>query len=194
MTFTSTRRHCPDAATTSRSPSMPPAPRAYPDLLDLLGRLDRRVRQERPVPPAWTELTARQGPPDRPDPKVLPAQPGPSGRPDPKVLRGQRGQRGPPGRPGPPPSSEPTPSASSKRGRHGSVHHWIDHVERRDRIPSNNMSAAGQTLNISENPALFSLIGTNYGGNGTTTFQLPDLTSAAPDNTIYLICVSGVFP
>lgn len=60
--------------------------------------------------------------------------------------------------------------------------------------PSNYMSAAGQTLNISENPALFSLIGTNYGGNGTTTFQLPDLTSAAPDNTIYLICVSGVFP
>ena len=75
------------------------------------------------------------------------------------------------------------------------MHHWIDHVERRDRrsLP-NYMSAAGQTRNISENPALFSLIGTNYGGNGTTTFQLPDLTSAAPDSTIYLICVSGVFP
>jgi len=33
----------------------------------------------------------------------------------------------------------------------------------------------GSTLSISQNTALFSLLGTNYGGNGTTTFQLPDL-------------------
>lgn len=33
----------------------------------------------------------------------------------------------------------------------------------------------GQTLAISTNQALFSLLGTTYGGNGTTTFQLPDL-------------------
>jgi len=33
----------------------------------------------------------------------------------------------------------------------------------------------GQTLPISQNTALFSLLGTNYGGNGQTTFQLPDL-------------------
>ena len=35
--------------------------------------------------------------------------------------------------------------------------------------------ANGQTIPISENTALFSLLGTNYGGNGTTTFQLPNL-------------------
>ena len=34
---------------------------------------------------------------------------------------------------------------------------------------------AGQLLPISQNTALFSLLGTTYGGNGTTTFQLPDL-------------------
>ena len=34
---------------------------------------------------------------------------------------------------------------------------------------------AGQTINISSNTALFSIIGTTYGGNGTTTFMLPDL-------------------
>jgi microcystin-dependent protein len=34
---------------------------------------------------------------------------------------------------------------------------------------------AGQTLSISQNTALFSLLGTTYGGNGQTTFQLPDL-------------------
>lgn len=34
---------------------------------------------------------------------------------------------------------------------------------------------AGQTLPINQNQALFSLLGTTFGGNGTTTFQLPDL-------------------
>jgi microcystin-dependent protein len=33
----------------------------------------------------------------------------------------------------------------------------------------------GQLLSISQNPALFSLLGTFYGGNGTSNFQLPDL-------------------
>jgi microcystin-dependent protein len=33
----------------------------------------------------------------------------------------------------------------------------------------------GQLLSINQNTALFSLLGTNYGGNGTTTFGLPDL-------------------
>lgn len=35
--------------------------------------------------------------------------------------------------------------------------------------------ANGQTLPISQNSALFSLLGTMYGGDGRTTFQLPDL-------------------
>jgi microcystin-dependent protein len=35
--------------------------------------------------------------------------------------------------------------------------------------------AQGQTLPINQNAALFSLLGTTYGGNGTTNFQLPDL-------------------
>lgn len=32
----------------------------------------------------------------------------------------------------------------------------------------------GQTLNISQNTALFSILGTTFGGNGQTTFMLPD--------------------
>jgi len=35
----------------------------------------------------------------------------------------------------------------------------------------------GATLPIAQNAALFSLLGTQFGGNGTTTFQLPDLQS-----------------
>jgi microcystin-dependent protein len=38
----------------------------------------------------------------------------------------------------------------------------------------------GQLLAISENEALFNLIGTTYGGDGQTTFALPDLRSRVP--------------
>jgi microcystin-dependent protein len=38
----------------------------------------------------------------------------------------------------------------------------------------------GQLLPISQNAALFSLLGTFYGGNGTTTFALPNLQASMP--------------
>ena len=38
----------------------------------------------------------------------------------------------------------------------------------------------GQILLISQNTALFSLLGTTYGGNGKSTFALPDLQGRAP--------------
>lgn len=38
----------------------------------------------------------------------------------------------------------------------------------------------GQLLPIQQNQALFSLLGTQYGGNGTTNFALPDLRSRTP--------------
>jgi microcystin-dependent protein len=38
----------------------------------------------------------------------------------------------------------------------------------------------GQFLPINQNQALFSLLGTTYGGNGQTTFALPDLRSKTP--------------
>ena len=38
----------------------------------------------------------------------------------------------------------------------------------------------GQLLAISSNTALFSILGTTYGGNGTSTFALPDLRSRVP--------------
>jgi microcystin-dependent protein len=38
----------------------------------------------------------------------------------------------------------------------------------------------GQSLPINQNQALFSLLGTTYGGNGQTTFALPDLRGQAP--------------
>src|SRR3954464_4349777 len=38
----------------------------------------------------------------------------------------------------------------------------------------------GQLLPINQNQALFALLGTNYGGNGQTTFALPDLRGRVP--------------
>ena len=39
---------------------------------------------------------------------------------------------------------------------------------------------AGQLLSISQNTALFSILGTMYGGDGKTTFALPDLRGVVP--------------
>ena len=40
-----------------------------------------------------------------------------------------------------------------------------------------------QIISIAQNSALFSLVGTTYGGNGQTTFALPDLRGRAPIGT-----------
>jgi microcystin-dependent protein len=46
--------------------------------------------------------------------------------------------------------------------------------------PKGWLQCNGQTLPISQYAALFSLLGTQYGGNGTSTFQLPNLQSRVP--------------
>ena len=63
--------------------------------------------------------------------------------------------------------------------------------------PANTMKAAGQMLPVRSYQALFSLIGTTYGGDGITTFALPDLpptksTQGAP--LISCIVTMGVYP
>jgi microcystin-dependent protein len=42
------------------------------------------------------------------------------------------------------------------------------------------MFCSGQTLAIAENDTLFNLIGTTYGGDGQSTFALPDLQGRVP--------------
>lgn len=49
--------------------------------------------------------------------------------------------------------------------------------------PRNWALCQGQLLSIAQNSALFSLLGTTYGGNGTTNFALPDLRSRVPVGT-----------
>ncbi len=57
------------------------------------------------------------------------------------------------------------------------------------------MKCDGRTLNIAQNAALYALIGNKFGGDGRTTFALPNLTGAEPiPDTAYYICISGIFP
>ena len=63
--------------------------------------------------------------------------------------------------------------------------------------PAGWMFCEGQLLPISENDTLFNLIGTTYGGDGQTTFALPDLRGRLPihqgtnTGTTYVLAEQG---
>ena len=66
-----------------------------------------------------------------------------------------------------------------------------------DFAPMYWMTCEGQTLSISQYQSLFTLLGTTFGGNGTTTFCLPDLRQALPMQSMgmqYCIAIQGVYP
>ncbi|MGA8496482.1 MAG: tail fiber protein [Xanthobacteraceae bacterium] len=60
-----------------------------------------------------------------------------------------------------------------------------------DFAPVGFAACNGQLLPIIQYQALFSLIGTRYGGNGVTDFALPKLAPVAPDGPFYFICIQG---
>ncbi len=58
----------------------------------------------------------------------------------------------------------------------------------------NALPADGRLIPITGNTALFTLIGINFGGNGTSNYALPDLRAFAPQGLQYSICLNGTFP
>jgi microcystin-dependent protein len=61
--------------------------------------------------------------------------------------------------------------------------------------PANWAFCNGQILQINQNMALFALLGATYGGDGKTTFAVPNLNASALQSGLnYMICVNGVFP
>ena len=55
----------------------------------------------------------------------------------------------------------------------------------------------GQILQINQYQAVFALLGATYGGNGETTFALPNLpgpTDANGKQLTWIICLQGSFP
>lgn len=69
--------------------------------------------------------------------------------------------------------------------------------------PNGWLPADGRSMDISTNTALFSLLGTTYGGDGKTTFELPDLRGQLVDpgkgpdrkrKILPCIAVQGIYP
>ena len=65
-------------------------------------------------------------------------------------------------------------------GTVGEIRGWAGQTSR---IPNGWQVCQGQTLQITQNQALYSIIGTLYGGDGVKTFQLPDLQGRIPIGT-----------
>ncbi|HWG36243.1 MAG TPA: DNRLRE domain-containing protein [Terriglobales bacterium] len=129
------------------------------------------------------------GAPGAPGTPGLPGGPGPQGFPGPAGPAGPQGPAGTTGIFG-------TTTIGFNSGGGGAAQCTLGQVilSASAFYPSAWLPADGRLLPIQQFTPIFSLMGTNYGGNGITTFALPDLRSAAPNNTQYLICVAGVFP
>jgi hypothetical protein len=119
---------------------------------------------------------------------------GPAGSQGPAGPQGPQGLQGPQGPPGPAVSDARfgTGTAWGTAGYGGecvlgevilSAARWVTGIP-----------ATGQLLQIQQNQALYAVMGATYGGDGMTTFALPDLRSAAPNGLTYSICDYGVFP
>ena len=66
-----------------------------------------------------------------------------------------------------------------------------------DFAPRGWLFCNGKLMPIDGNEALFSLLKTRYGGDGRTTFALPDMNSVAGGGegaVQYIICMAGAFP
>ena len=62
-------------------------------------------------------------------------------------------------------------------------------------VPRKYMLCDGRTLSVRDHPALFSLLGAQFGGDARSTFCLPDLKGMEPvPHTQYCICVDGLYP
>jgi microcystin-dependent protein len=60
-------------------------------------------------------------------------------------------------------------------------------------VPQGYLECNGQSIPITQNEALYSLLGITYGGDNRTQFSLPKLQSPIVGMR-YIICVQGVYP
>ena len=120
----------------------------------------------------------------------------------PQGVQGPAGPAGPQGPPGPPDSTaqpflanfNQPPATGAASPAEGSLC-TIGRVRlTAGRLTAGGLPADGRLLQIAEHDVLYSLVGTTYGGDGTTTFALPDLRPMTPNGLTYSVCVYGVFP
>lgn len=119
------------------------------------------------------------------------------GNPGPQGPKGDQGDPGPEGPQGP--QGDPGPEGpKGDKGDPGETctvgDVWL-FAGSTDRLPAGTMLANGATLALNSHPALYAVIGNKFGGDGTTTIELPDLSGDSPlPNMHYVICVDGAFP
>ena len=66
-----------------------------------------------------------------------------------------------------------------------------------DFAPEGWLYCDGKSMSINDNTALFSILRTQYGGDGKTTFSLPNMkpVSGGDEGKVqYIICIQGVYP
>lgn len=62
-------------------------------------------------------------------------------------------------------------------------------------VPNQWSICDGSSIDIAHNQVLYALIGTTFGGDGTTTYNLPDLRGKEPaEGLTYCIAMVGMFP
>lgn len=113
------------------------------------------------------------------------------------ITWNQTGPQGPPGPPGSDPGAEEfvgrfgnnTNNAAATDGAACTLGQVL--LTASPNLTAGGVAANGQLLSITQNQALFELLGTTYGGDGRNTFALPDLRGIAPNNMTYSICITG---
>ena len=119
---------------------------------------------------------------------------GPQGPQGPAGPQGPLGPVGPPGPAGPPGTQTLFGTNTNQAVAGNGQTCTMGEILLSAGAVANGVPASGQLLLIGDNTALFSLLGTNFGGDGKTTYALPDLRAAAPNGLTYTICDQGIYP
>ncbi len=122
------------------------------------------------------------------------SQTGPAGAAGPAGVAGATGPQGPAGPAGPAGTAAGFGTGTQTAVAGAGAQCTVGEVILTAGAVANGIPANGQLLPIADYAPLFNLLGTQYGGNGTTNFALPNLGAMAPDGLTYSICWQGVFP
>lgn len=175
----------PAGATGPAGPIGPPGPPGPPGPMGPMGMMG----MPGPMGP--------MGAPGAPGPIGPQGIPGPTGATGPAGPVGPAGPAGPAGPTGPAGPATPDLRFGINTGNAAAGNEYdcvLGEVMLTAAVVAAGIPARGQLLPIASNAALFSLLGTNFGGDGRTTFALPDLRDAAPNGLTYYICTQGVYP
>lgn len=124
---------------------------------------------------------------------------GADGAPGQDGAPGAQGPQGPQGVPGPAGTASGFGTAAAPGSGNGFYECTLGELRLSASFFAYDTPADGRLLPISQYQALFSLLGTMYGGDGNTTFALPNLKAVTPQSAngqplIYSVCTEGIFP